>query len=303
MQRKMTVWVVMALFLGLSGCGGGGGSSTPTVSGVAATGAPMTGTVFLKDANMTEMTKTINPQTGAFSFDVSGETAPYMLRAGSLYSMASGTGRANINPMSNLIVAEMGGFTNMSSMNAFFADPDKTRMNAMVANMNAAKLTVMQKMAPLMTRYGVADADPMSGPFTVGQGMDRMFDDVKMSIDSDGNITMMYSDGTTVYTGPMGNMTAGTMMTGNIMDPGSSTTSVTVTPSMAMVQINQTVQFSANVAVTWSVVTANGGTITADGLYTAPATQGLYLIKATSNADPTQSATVNVQVGSMGMGM
>ncbi len=303
MHGKMAVWVVMALFVGLSGCGGGGGSSTPTVSGVAATGAPMTGTVFLQDANMTEMTKTIDSQTGAFSFDVSGKTAPYMLRAGSLYSMASGTGRANINPMTNLIVAQMGGFTNMSSMNAFFANPTKTGMNAMVANMAAAKLIVRQQMQPLMNRYGVADADPMSDPFTVGQGMDRMFDDVKMSIDSNGNITMMYSNGTTVYTGPMGNMAAGSMMTGNIMDPGSLTSSITVTPSMAMIQINQTVQFSANIAVTWSVVTANGGTITGTGLYTAPATQGLYLIKATSIADPTKSTTVNVQVGSMGMGM
>ncbi|TSK08627.1 MAG: hypothetical protein FPO08_04810 [Geobacter sp.] len=263
----------------------------------------MTGTVFLQDANMTEMTKTIDSQTGAFSFDVSGKTAPYMLRAGSLYSMASGTGRANINPMTNLIVAQMGGFTNMSSMNAFFANPTKTGMNAMVANMAAAKLIVRQQMQPLMNRYGVADADPMSDPFTVGQGMDRMFDDVKMSIDSNGNITMMYSNGTTVYTGPMGNMAAGSMMTGNIMDPGSLTSSITVTPSMAMIQINQTVQFSANIAVTWSVVTANGGTITGTGLYTAPATQGLYLIKATSIADPTKSTTVNVQVGSMGMGM
>ena len=303
MQRKATtVSMVVALLIGLYGCGGGG-SSTPTVSGVAATGAAMTGSVFLKDAGNVEMTKTITPQTGTFSFDVSGKTAPYMLRAGSLYSMASGKGRANINPMSNLIVAQMGGFTNMSSMNAFYANPNKPKIDAMIANMGTAKATVQTMMAPLMTKYGVTNVDAMSDTFTVGQGMDKMFDDVKMSIDSSGSITMMYANGTVVFTGQMGSMQNGTMMTGNIMTPGSTTSSITISPSMATMQINGTQQFTASVPVTWSVVTANGGTISSSGLYTAPGAQGMYLIKATSIADSTQSATVNVQVGSTGMMM
>src|ERR1039457_1503516 len=129
----LTIYLILSVAVfALNGCGGGGGgggSSTPTVSGVAASGAPMTGTVFLKDsANHPEMSTTINSQTGAFSFDVSGKTAPYMLRTGTLYSMSSGPGTANINPMTHLMVADAAGFADMSTMNAFYTSPNGTQM-------------------------------------------------------------------------------------------------------------------------------------------------------------------------------
>lgn len=292
------------LMLALYGCGGGG-SSAPTVSGVAATGAPMTGNAFLKDsAGNPEMSTSINGQTGAFSFNVSGKTAPYMLRAGSLYSMSGGPGRANINPLSNLMVADMGGFSNMSSMNSFYRNPSSTTMNTMFANLSTARTHLRQTMAPLMNAYGISNADPMFGAFSIGQGMDRMFDDVKMGIDQNGNVTMMYVNGTQVYSGPMGNMAGGTMMSGNIMTPGTPVaSSITITPVVAKIQTGGTQQFTASIPVTWSVISTNGGSISSDGLYTAPVRQGMYLVKGTSIADPTKSATATVMVGSMGMMM
>jgi hypothetical protein len=64
---------------------------------------------------------------------------------------------------------------------------------------------------------------------------------------------------------------------------------------------SQTAQFTAivtppgNTAVTWAVTTPNGGTIDANGLYTAPtAADGLpatVAITATSQADTTRSGT------------
>ena len=294
-----------ALLLALVGCGGGGSAPAPSVSGVAATGAPLSGTAYLKDAaGNPEMSTTINGQNGAFSFNVSGKTAPYMLRAGSLYSMSGGPGTANINPLSNLMVAEMGGFTNMSSMNSFYRNPSPTTMNTMFANMSTARLHLRQTMAPLMNAYGISNADPIAGPFSIGQGMDRMFDDVKMGIDQNGNVTMMYVSGTQVYSGPMGNMAGGTMMSNNIMTPGAPVASaITITPIVAKIQAGGTQQFTASVPVTWSVISTNGGSISADGLYTAPVRQGMYLVKGTGIADPTQSSTATVMVGSMGMMM
>ena len=114
--KGLILALVTTISLSLAGCGGGGGtSSTPsatpsasTVSGVAATGAPMSGTAYLKDSTGNQMSTPINPQTGMFTFDVSGKTPPFMLTAGSLYSMADGPGTANINPLSNLMVADMG---------------------------------------------------------------------------------------------------------------------------------------------------------------------------------------------------
>lgn len=265
----------------------------------------MSGTAFLKDsAGSPEMSTIINGQNGTFSFNISGKTAPYMLRAGSLYSMGGGPGTANINPLTNLMVADMGGFSNMSSMNSFYRNPSTTAMNTMFANMSTARLHLRQTMAPLMNAYGISNADPMAGPFSIGQGMDRMLDDVKMGIDQNGNVTMMYVNGTQVYSGPMGNMAGGTMMSGNVMNPGAPVASgVTITPSFAKVQVGATQQFTTSVPVTWSIVSTNGGSISAEGLYTAPARQGMYLIKATSIADPTKSSTATAMVGGMGMMM
>jgi hypothetical protein len=312
MMRLTPVMLVLALVLSVSfyGCGGGGGPSyvpltQATVSGVAAGGAPMSGTAFLKDAgNNPEMSTAINPQNGSFSFNVSGRTPPFMLRTGSLYSMSGGPGIANINPLSNLMVGDMGRFRNISSVNGFYQRPDPTTMRSIFANFSTARNDMRQKLAPLFSAYGVMNADPMSVPYSIGQGMDLMFDDVKMMIDANGNVVMGYVTGTPVYTGQMGNMAGGNMMSQNVMMPGAVPSSgIAITPAMPHLQTGATVQFSASVPVTWSVVTPNGGTISATGLYSAPAVQGMFLIKGTSIADPTKSATATVTVGSHGMMM
>ena len=57
------------------------------------------------------------------------------------------------------------------------------------------------------------------------------------------------------------------------------------------------VQGTTNQAVTWTVQEgAAGGSITAGGIYTAPALPGTYHVVATSQADPTRKATVDVVV-------
>ncbi|HVM76655.1 MAG TPA: hypothetical protein VMU07_00690 [Candidatus Paceibacterota bacterium] len=81
---------------------------------------------------------------------------------------------------------------------------------------------------------------------------------------------------------------------------------VTVSPSTASVQTGKTQQFtatvtgSANTAVTWSVVGGSGnGTISSNGLYTAPATvpsPATVTIKATSQADASKSGSATVTV-------
>ena len=306
---SLTIYLILAVVVfTIYGCGGGDGTSTPTVSGVAVSGAPMSGTVFLKDsANNPEMSATINAQSGAFSFNVSGKTAPYMLRAGTLYSMRNGPGTANINPLSHLMVADAAGFTNMSSMNSFYNNPNGTQMINISANIGTALQHMQQTMAPLLNAYGVANVDPITGSIVIGQGMDKMFDDVKMSISANGTVSMMYVNGTPVYTGPMSSMTSGTMMSGNIVTPSTTPTvsGITITPAFVTMVMNvsnpPTQQFTANIPVTWSVI--GGGTINATGLYTAPNVQGMFLVKATSSADPTKSSTATVQMGMGGMMM
>jgi hypothetical protein len=49
-------------------------------------------------------------------------------------------------------------------------------------------------------------------------------------------------------------------------------------------------------AVTWSIVEAGGGQVSASGLYTAPATLGTYHVVATSVASPAATAQATVTV-------
>lgn len=57
-----------------------------------------------------------------------------------------------------------------------------------------------------------------------------------------------------------------------------------------------TVANSSNQAVRWSVVEASGGTITPDGIYTAPNLPGTFTVKATAQADNASYGTAKVPV-------
>ncbi len=88
---------------------------------------------------------------------------------------------------------------------------------------------------------------------------------------------------------------------------GSATVSVdfTITPSSATIPPSTTKQFTAtglsSTSVTWAVDGTTGGsaatgTISADGLYTAPAAIGAHMISATSVADTALTASASVTV-------
>lgn len=85
----------------------------------------------------------------------------------------------------------------------------------------------------------------------------------------------------------------------NPTPPPPSTIAVTLSPTAASLQSGQQQQFSAavtgstNTSVTWS---ASSGSVTTNGMYTAPATAGTYTVKAVSNADNTKSASALVVV-------
>jgi hypothetical protein len=81
-------------------------------------------------------------------------------------------------------------------------------------------------------------------------------------------------------------------------------TSVTITPATASSITRGTLPFAATVqgttsnqTVTWK---ASMGTISSSGLYTAPATTGIATVTATSNADPTKSASATIGVTAAG---
>lgn len=105
---KWLLSLLAAAFL-LAGCGGGGGGdpSTTSITGTVATGAAMTGTVDLVDANGATRQATI-ASDGSFSLDTTGLAAPFILRASGstiLFSLADeASGVFNITPLTTLAV-------------------------------------------------------------------------------------------------------------------------------------------------------------------------------------------------------
>lgn len=72
---------------------------------------------------------------------------------------------------------------------------------------------------------------------------------------------------------------------------------LSVSPSILQIFQGATEQFSANGDVNWSVSEGSGGgTITAAGLYTAPAVAGTFHVVATSRSDPSKSAAATITV-------
>src|SRR3569833_1054953 len=80
---------------------------------------------------------------------------------------------------------------------------------------------------------------------------------------------------------------------------------ITVSPTIGDLEPGSTQQFTATVTgsvnhnVAWSLQEGAGGSITNDGLYTAPVSTGVFHLVATSAADSTRSATVAITVANL----
>lgn len=189
---------MMTLALMLAGCGGGsGGVSSEVVSGTAAVGSTLSGQVSLKDSSTPAQQKsTVIASDGTYAIDVTGMKAPYVLQAtGSadgaeykLLSFAEGTGTANVNPLSNVIVASASGDNDPSD--AFEeASPDKCRR--IKANLANTVAILMSKLQPLLKQYSAEHTNPITSRYIANHlNLDEMFDHVKITV-SQGTLTII----------------------------------------------------------------------------------------------------------------
>lgn len=201
-----------AAFL-LAGCGGGSsgtataqppasGSPPPvvtpppvtpptTLTGTAATGAAIQGIVYAIDINGKVSPSATTSALGAFTVDVSGMTAPFILSVtgtsgGSpvtLNSVATAAGQTvNITPLTDLIVStasgQPGGGT-LAALCAPVAGVVSTTCTAALtaattpAKLDAAVAAVVAIIAPINT----AGTNPLTGAFSAnGTGMDAVLD-------------------------------------------------------------------------------------------------------------------------------
>jgi len=223
----------VALSVVLSGCGGGGsdsGTTSSALSGVASTDVPVSGTVSLKDSSTPAKEKTTATDgDGAFSFDVSGLTPPYMLRAewtdGSadarMHSAAPQAGTANINPLTDAAVAAASGEDSGSTFDR--DDPEENRRTA--GNLGSVLSALRTILAPLFDLYHVG-TNPLSDDSAALRAMLR---DVRFSVASGSIVVTNRKTGGVIFSGPLTDLASGTFHPENM--PGGSSTPPPPTPS------------------------------------------------------------------------
>lgn len=186
--KLMPICMLLAIMLG---CGGGGDAPPAKIVGVAAAGAPLSGTVFLKDSSVPAQELTQNTAAdGSFSFDVAALNAPFILKAVgtsggqnyTLYSLKSGYGIGNVNPLSHLAVSQVLGGADPSTL---YNAPNPATMQTVSTNLPQAVADIQSALAQLFTLVGAPNADFISGQFTANhEGVDLLMDLVSISVNA-----------------------------------------------------------------------------------------------------------------------
>jgi hypothetical protein len=192
-SRFATSVIVLALIV--SGCGsgsgGGGGANlnanAQSLSGTAASGSPIVGTVLVKDSLGATHNTTIG-EAGAYRVDVTGMTPPFMLQAQglvgnrsmSLYSAATAADIGNvinITPATDLVVAmaaqqPAGNYFAGGAFSAFTASALQNAQN-----------TVRQQLMPVLTALNLSPTvDLLHASFPADHtGLDEMLDVMQVS--------------------------------------------------------------------------------------------------------------------------
>ena len=190
------------------------------VTGVAATGAPIFGTVTLKDSSTPAVERTnFTRGDGTFSINAAGITAPFIIRTMSggktFYSIATGSGITNINPLTTIVVSVAAGG---ADLNALYATPTPQALNALVVKLPGAELSVKTALAPILSRFGVTGSIFNSVYVADHTGADALFDVVNVNL-AGGTITLTNkSNGLVIFTAPASAISNGSVAVGNIPD-------------------------------------------------------------------------------------
>ena len=318
MRRSIakSFFAAVILTMVLFGCGGGSSTGTvtsvvtaKTVAGVAATGAPIAGTIYLKDSSTPSVQRsTPIAADGTYSFDVTSLTAPYMLKAVgtangqnyTLYSMAGAPGVANVNPLTHLAVTRAYGGADPATLFASMTPAQIQELQVAIATATSQIQTILQ---PILAQYNIpTNIDFMATTYTANHaGLDLLFDLIDFAANNGTMTVTNKKSGTPIITTSLsGNTLSGTVAISNIPAmPTSAVYANTLTPAVTAggsATFYAFIPGSMNSTVNWRVIETGGGSITTAGVYTAPATPGTYHVLATSTVDTSVSSTVTITV-------
>lgn len=207
-KTRMIVSAVAVAMLTACGGGGGGGGGTSgtsstggTLSGTAAGGAPVVGTVEVKDSKGATKQGTIEAN-GHYSVDVAGMTGPFMLKATgtvgntavTYYSAATNDDlnhTVNVTPFTNLIVSNIAG----QLVDNYYASNNPSGSLITTTNLNTAKNDLLAKISPALQALGLETSiDLLRTSFAADHsGIDKALDAVKVSVNPLTNVATLYN--------------------------------------------------------------------------------------------------------------
>lgn len=175
-HSRLALAGTFALALTLVACGGGGASS-PSLQGLAATGAALPNAPVVAKCASGPQVSGVTQADGSFSLSLDGgQTLPCLLRVTQaspevvLHSLATTAGRVNITPLTELIVARAAGQTPTSLFDTF----DVARVRETADALSPAITALSDDLvAAGLSRPAI---NPLTGTFVVGDAEDQILD-------------------------------------------------------------------------------------------------------------------------------
>ncbi len=200
-EKLFKLTTVLAL-CSLAACGGGGGSAVNletqplTVTGIAATGAPMANAtlqIYGKDGAAVLATPATISTDGSYSATIPATaTGPFVFEVDNgsekVYSVLpskSSTPVVNVTQISNLIAARLSSTGNPFNLASEIAAASTTVTSTAVTSATTSVMTALQPLATALSLNGTIN--PLNTTFTAnGTGFDRMLDSLDVKIEPKG---------------------------------------------------------------------------------------------------------------------
>ena len=221
----------------LSACGGSGSipvASAPAagnvVQGVAASGAPLNGTLSVSDCSFPNRSTSASiNQDGTFSVSIDGMSLPLLIRATgttssgtpiTLYSFTNTAGSVNVNPLTNLLVAAATGEPDSAGLADLYANHNRASLLALASKLPNSSSDLQSALQPLSSLYDITALDPFSAPYQVNQqGLDGLLDDVDVSL-ANGTVTLTNNNnGMIFFSALLGNPGSGVLQSAGLPTP------------------------------------------------------------------------------------
>ena len=223
--------LLLAASVSLAACGGGSDSTdddtgnTQSLSGTAAAGAAIVGTVTVKGAQGNTVSTLIEAD-GSYDVDVSGLTAPYRLRAEGtvggrsyrLHSYAEAAdvgGTVNVTPFTDLIVANAA----QQIASAYFDSDSSQALDPAVVDAQEAALQA--RLQDVLDVLGVGTAiDLLNSSFSADHsGLDAALDLIRIEVDPNTNVATITD------------LVSNSIISDSILDPEDNSEAFTVSDS------------------------------------------------------------------------